>query len=367
MKRNGMTSAGKARWRCKSRECGASSTRRNNTDAAGLVQFLGWLFSKDTQEKAGAGTSWSFRNLTARYWPYWAMPHYLDLPVNVLHVDGLHLRRSAVILISSNESGEPVGWYLARTEHSHAWRALLNQSQRPFMVVTDGGAGFRKALAAKWPGMRVQRCLFHVYGNITALTSKTPKLEAGRELKDLAWRLLHVKTMEESILWEQLYLQWDAKWDGFLKEKTLYTNGTLEDTHKKLVQARRMVRRLLRDGELFTYLDPALQKTTGMSPLPSTNNRLEGGINASLRRMLDHHRGMPLLHRVKAIFWWCYTHSPTPLPPAQILRMMPTDDTIETLYAQARQNAHHDRSNGRPQKWGTVISWEDLHHKTWKR
>lgn len=133
------------------------------------------------------------------------MPHYLDLPVNVLHVDGLHLRRSAVILISSNEAGEPVGWYLARSEHSHAWRALLNQSQRPFMVVTDGGAGFRKALAAKWPGMRVQRCLFHVYGNITALTSKTPKLAAGRELKDLAWRLLHVKTIEESKLWEQLY------------------------------------------------------------------------------------------------------------------------------------------------------------------
>lgn len=220
MKRNGTTTAGKTRWRCKNPECGASRTRRNDTDAAGLDRFLGWLFSKETQEKVGAGTSRSFRNLAGKYWSYWPMPHYLELPVSVLHVDGLHLRRSAVVLISSNEEGQPVGWYLARSEHSRAWRALLDQSQKPLMVVTDGGAGFRKALASKWPKMRVQRCLFHAYGNITALTSKNPKLAAGRELKNLAWSLLGIKTLEESRVWEQLYLQWDSKWDEFLKEKS---------------------------------------------------------------------------------------------------------------------------------------------------
>ena len=96
----------------------------------------------------------------------------------------------------------------------------------------------------------------------------------------------------------------------------------------KLVRARNLVRTLLRQGQLFTFLSPALLAASGLETLPSTNNRLEGGINAQIRRMWGWHRGMPFLHRVKAAYWWCYTHSPSPLPAARILGEMPTDATI---------------------------------------
>lgn len=369
MKRNGTTSAGRVRWRCKDTGCGVSKTRRNDTEAAGLTQFLSWLFSKDTQAGTRVGAARTFRDLASRYWPYWPLPHYLDLPVTVLHVDGLHLRRRAVVLISSNELGQPVGWYLARSEHSSAWRALLDQSSKPLLIVTDGGAGFRKALRGKWRDVRVQRCLFHVYGNIIKHTSKNPKLAPGRELKELGLQLLQVGTLEASYEWEQSYLAWENKWAQFLSQQSVYANGALEDTHQKLVAARALIRRHLRSGELFTFLDPKLVQASGLVSLPSTNNRLEGGINAQLRRMLDYHRGMPLLHRVKAIFWWCYTHSPTPMSHAQILKVMPTDETIEDLYTQARTGNPNTRrqSQGSPTRWGTAISWEDLHHKTWKQ
>ena len=369
MKRNGTTSAGRVRWRCKDTECGVSKTRRNDTEAVDLGRFLSWLFSKNTQAQATSGTSRSFRNLASRYWPYWPLPHYLDLPVTVLHVDGLHLRRRAVVLIASNERGEPVGWYLARSERSDAWRALLDQSTKPLMVVTDGGPGFRKALRGKWGDVRVQRCLFHVYGNITKHTSKNPRLAPGRELKELGLQLLRVSSLEESFAWEQAYLAWEKRWADFLSEQSIYADGALADTHQKLVAARGLVRRHLRGGELFTFLDPKLLEASGLEVLPSTNNRLEGGVNAQLRRMLDYHRGMPLLHRVKAIFWWCYMHSPEPMTPARILKTMPTDESIEALYAQARAANPDARRQalGGPARWGTVISWEDLHHKTWKR
>lgn len=36
--------------------------------------------------------------------------------------------------------------------------------------------------------------------------------------------------------------------------------------------------------------------------------------------------------RAKAIFWWCYEHSPSPLPPAEVLRVMPTDRSIAAIY-----------------------------------
>lgn len=368
MKRNGTTSAGRARWRCKDSSCGVSRTRRHSSDAAGLSSFLRWLASATTQEQASAQSARTFRNRADRYWPYWPLPHFGAEEISVLHVDGLHLGRKAVVLIATNELGQPVGWYLARSEHSQAWKALLAQTSQPVMVVTDGGSGFRKAMKEVWPDVRVQRCLFHVFMNITALTSKNPRLVPGRELKDLAHRLLAVKTCQQADQWEADYLEWEQRWKSFLAQTSLYANGQWEVTHQKLVRARNQVRSLLRQGQLFTFLSPDLLEASGLDALPSTNNRLEGGVNSPLRRMLANHRGMPLTHQIKAIFWWCYTHSPAPLPPAQILTQMPTDETIADLYNQARTSPtqKHADETGAPIRWGTAISWEDLHHRTWK-
>lgn len=94
------------------------------------------------------GAARTFKDLTSKYWPYWPLPHYLNLPITGLHADGLHLRRKAVVLISSNELGQPVGWYLARSERSDAWRALMDQSRKPLMIVTDGAGASAKPYAA---------------------------------------------------------------------------------------------------------------------------------------------------------------------------------------------------------------------------
>lgn len=142
--------------------------------------------------------------------------------------------RKGVILIGCNEAGTPLGWYLARTEHAGAWSALLAQISTPLMVVTDGGSGFRKAMKDTWPQVRIQRCLFHVYLNITALTSKRPRLAPGRELKWLAHQLLAAKTPKDAWQWEQDYLAWEARWAGFLAEKSVYATGEYKDTHAKL-------------------------------------------------------------------------------------------------------------------------------------
>ena len=66
--------------------------------------------------------------------------------------------------------------------------------------------------------------------------------------------------------------------------------------------------------------------------MPAMTNRIEGATNAPLRQMLPDHRGLSLTRRIKTIFWWCYMHTEHPLPPAQILKTMPTDADIETAY-----------------------------------
>lgn len=93
---------------------------------------------------------------------------------------------------------------------------MLARVSKPIMVVTDGGSGLRKAMRETWPGVRIQRCLFHVQMNITGLTTKNPRLQPGRELKGLAHELVVVKTLEQGAAWEGRYLEWEARWGVFL-------------------------------------------------------------------------------------------------------------------------------------------------------
>lgn len=117
-------------------------------------------------------------------------------------------------------------------------------------------------------------------------------------------------------------------------------------THERLVTARNGLDTLIRRGRLSTFLDPEL---TADGPVPSTNNRLEGGVSAPLREMPRPHRGMGTLRRAKAVFWWCHMHSECPLPPAEILQVMPTDDDIAEL---CRRIAYEPQKKDGPVEWG---------------
>ena len=45
----------------------------------------------------------------------------------VVFVDGIHLGRKAVVLIAQSRDFI-LGWYVARSENSRAWEALMNRS-----------------------------------------------------------------------------------------------------------------------------------------------------------------------------------------------------------------------------------------------
>lgn len=158
-------------------------------------------------------------------------------------------------------------WRLARAETAAAWRSLLSRVAAPEVVVTDGGGGFAAAVAAEWPSTKVQRCVFHAFFQVKRQTTTRPKLQAGIELYGLAKELLRIET-------------------------------------------------------------PAL---AAEGPLPATNNRIEGGVNAQLRSVLRFHRGLTKLKRVKAVFWWCYLHVERPKSMADTLRQMPTDADVDLL------------------------------------
>lgn len=235
-KRNGRTSSGSQRWRCTA--CGASTTVRYDDTATRLDEFLGWLLSKDSQA-AMPGGGRSFRRRTAEFWEVWPMPVPDGELHRVLYVDGIWVARDLVVLICC--SGERVvSWYMARSENSRAWSALMAPIPAPDVVVTDGGSGFAKAVRETWPRTRVQRCTFHAFSRVKRYTTTRPKLQAGRELYLIARDLMGIETLHQAELWVERYLDWCGFWADFLEDRTVVDNRQ-EGLHPREAEAGALV------------------------------------------------------------------------------------------------------------------------------
>mgnify|MGYP003015953538 FL=1 len=282
------------------------------------------------------------------------MPPKIESPMNVVYVDGIYLGRKACILICCNER-YVLGWYLCRYENSRAWEALMQRIAAPAMVVSDGGHGFRKELKRVWPKAKLQRCTFHAFLQVKRYTTGRPKTIAGIEMYMIAKDLLMIKDLGQAANWVTRLINWRIKHKTFLSEMTRDEKGKLRPMHERLLKAERSLARLVRQNTLFTYLDESLSYG---EELPSTNNRIEGGINAQLRTMLRNHRGMSIERRIKAVFWWCYFHSPKPLSASEILKVMPTDRSISKLYKAMNERSQLEDSIS---TWGDAIVWHELH------
>ena len=69
--------------------------------------------------------------------------------------DGTERQAKNVVVLIAGTEEHVIGWYLARSENSRAWSALMSPIPPPDVVVTDGGAGFEKARKRVWPETRV--------------------------------------------------------------------------------------------------------------------------------------------------------------------------------------------------------------------
>lgn len=350
--RHGRISSGSQRWFCKS--CKMAFTPKIDNSAKQLQIFLDWLFSKDTQKEM-VGEGRTFRRKTSKFWDIWPMPPVIESKREVLYVDGIYLGRKACVLICCDDKNV-LGWYLCRYEHAGSYIALLSRIAEPTIVVSDGGTGFRKAIKQTWPNANVQRCVFHVFCQVRRYTTSSPNTAAGIELYALSKDLMHITTNTEKDKWIDCFIAWMKKYNKFLSQMTYDENGNSRPTHERLIKAQRSLLRLIKEDTMFTYLEEDLRDE--IDRIPSTNNRIEGGINSRLRAMLREHRGLSVERRIKAVFWWCYMHSPEPLPASEILNSMPTDKSINDIYTRMSKRSRVDKSIP---GWGDAVSWNELH------
>lgn len=352
--KHGKIKSGSQRWFCKS--CKLAFTPKIDNDTKQLQQFLNWLFSKEVQSNMSGGGR-TFRRKTSKFWDIWVMSPKIEESKDVLYLDGIYLSRKSCILICCDKE-HVLGWYVCRYEHSGAWEALMSRIAEPKVVVSDGGKGFRKALKRKWPKAKHQRCVFHVFSQVKRYTTSRPNTLAGLELYALARDLFDVKSIEDSKIWVDRFTGWIVKHKRFLSEVTYDENGKPRPKHERLIKAEKSILRLLNDNTLFTYLDEELRAEF---KVPSTNNRIEGGVNACLREMLHNHRGLSVERRIKAVFWWCYMHSPKPLSAYEILKTMPTNKSIDDIYK--KMTAKKQLEDTIPM-WGDAVVWSELHHSS---
>ena len=354
MVRNGRAPNGTQRWLC--RDCKVSTRWRNDTQARDLSRLLDFISGKLTQADLPGGGR-TFRRKCQPLWNIWPISIPSGEIHRVIHIDGIYLRRVAVVLIAQSPSNEVIAWHVARSETSRAYRELLSKIPSPQLVIADGGSGFASACKDIWPATRIQRCTFHVQSQIIRYTTRNTKTPAGTQLHALAIKLGKVRTPTQRNQWIQDYYTWNRRWKAFLNEMTTLPNGAHVHTHLRLVKARNLINRLIKGGTLFTYLDPTLyEHGEKIGSLPSTNNRIEGGINTQLRTMLKHHRGMSINHQLRAIGWWLHMHTAQPLTPAQLLRLMPTDTDItrqyEAIATRLYKDTKHETYN---------VQWHELH------
>ena len=151
-------------------------------------------------------------------------------------------------------------------------------------IICDG----RKGLFQLFGEIPVQMCNFHQVAIIRRYLTKRPKMAASKELWDLV--LLLSRTDKESFVGG--LSTWHSKWNDFLNERRIDTEGRSRYVHKKLRSAYRSLRTNL--PWLFTWYDH-LDKG-----IPNTTNAIDGHF-ADLKNKLRNHNGLSIERKKKFI------------------------------------------------------------------
>ncbi|WP_125967452.1 IS1249 family transposase [Bifidobacterium samirii] len=319
---NGFTKAGSRRWRCDACRLSTTAKREDSTRMAEFRAFIAWVTGKESMNEAAARLGITRQAFAARIaWCWRVEPTLPDVSRFHRYVmaDGTYVPYGWCLLALSGDDGRPVKWQWCATETKEAYSRLFRGVKRPGLLVCDGGQGCLAAAETRWRGVRVQRCLVHVLRNTRVDLTNNPKSDAGKALLRLARRLTKINTADEAAAWLTDLNAWHAEHGGYLKERTTarqdpgHANGRKWWwTHERLRRAYFRLVRLNRDRMLFAFRDPAVTRDGG--PLPSTTNQLEGGVNAIVKRTLDHHRGLSEAHMKRCCEWTVYMLTEHPAP-----------------------------------------------------
>ena len=130
----------------------------------------------------------------------------------------------------------------------------------------------------------------------------------------------------------------------FLEQKSIWSDGSENDLHQRLVKARDTMRRRIREHTMFTFMDPGLGIGTPGRPPTTPSNQ---STHASARYPWNH-RGLCLICWIKAVCWWCHQHTERP----------------ETWHSSPGAHGATRRSNDSTDRHGSTATKDNRHYST---
>ena len=372
MKKNGTTSKGTTRWRCKNPDCGSSTTRRrtDHTRARDFTAFHSYVTGTAPLTEVAKRAGVSRWTLDRRFESFWLIdaPNTPD-PNRVydqIFIDGTYTDAGCLLVAASCD--HVIAWHWTKRESAHAYTQLLSRIAEPLCVVLDGGQGALSAIKTCWPNTRIQRCLVHAQRVIRRYTTSRPRTDAGKAIYALALKLTKITNLDQAREWTLRLHDFGQVFKAFLDEKTPVSkerrtlNHQWEWTHIRVRKAYHSLLYLSRSNWLFTYLQPP-PEALEPNRWAATTNSLEGGVNAQLKRIADAHRGRSGERQRKMLEW--YLHSKTHLPddPLKIARQCGYGQDqlakVPDLVSEDRNKADHQ--TGRPAFYDNAIPTDYEH------
>ena len=151
-------------------------------------------------------------------------------------------------------------------------------------IICDG----RKGLLQLFPSIPIQMCNFHQVAIVRRYLTKTPKIQASKEL----WELILMLKQTDMESFEAGLEQWYEQWKDFLNERNLDSSGKNRYVHKRLRSAYRSLKTNL--PWLFTWYDFMELN------IPNTTNTLDGQFS-NLKNKLRNHNGLSEVRKKKFI------------------------------------------------------------------
>lgn len=308
LQKRGLTAAGTQRWYCSVCSNSAVKLRPDLTQALTLSRFVAWLLGKQSQSELGIPDR-TWRAQIGWCWEVIPKPPISKAVDSVILLDGIRI--GAYVCLIAKTTQHVLAWQWVGWESSQTWSLLLEKIPAPTVVVCDGQKGILLAIGRNWSKTKIQRCLFHIWQNVRAKLTLHPQTEAGKELLQLTRDLWQVQTTLQACIWQRSLESWQDRYGNFIRERThLADSKRWWYTHRRLRSAAKQFEKLLKDQQLFTYLENLTSE-----PIPRTTNHIEGGINSQLRTLLKHHRGLSQVHQQRLVDWYLYGRTNAPKPP----------------------------------------------------
>lgn len=369
MIKNGTTTKGTQRWRCTLCGAGTTNTRPDDQHAQRFALFINWINNPESRTTIATRLGVTRRTLTRWFHDYWfiQVPHNID-PHRVydqIFIDGTYFNTKCLLIACTTD--HVIAWHWCTQEDSYNYTKLFDQLQPPLIVTTDGQRGALKAIKDTWPAAKVQRCIVHIKRNIQRHVTLNPKLTPGKALRGLSLKLLKVTTAQEAADWIALVQNFHTTYGDWLGHKT-YKKDVLTDqvpkfacnnttwwyTHHRHRSAYKLLEKLIRQGHLFTFIDPP-EAVEGL--VKATTNCLEGGVNAQIKALARNHRGMFDEHQRIAVDWWLYLHTQLPDDPIEIARQQKwgQDGLAKVAALKNQETTDIGREDGQPASYDTGI------------